>query len=148
MTWRDAYKTMKYRHIDIESEAICEPRFQRATVLAQVCKISTLARHAKLFFELTKPKITHTQWFPRSSQAGNTICIPFVPLLAVRRARRLIAKRYVCAAKSFEARLNIYVVPPADSPNVTCVRPARFRPLRQATARRFGPAEGHETLRT
>ena len=51
-------------------------------------------------------------------------------------------------SKSFQAHFGIYVALPADSPNVTCVRPARFRPLRQAATNQIGPVEGHQTLRT
>ena len=65
-------------------------------------------------------------------------------------SRRLtrIAKRYVCAAKSFGALLIMLLTRPADSPKATCVRPARFWTPGPAATRRSGPVSGRQTLRT
>ena len=87
----------------------------------------------------------HTQWFPLFSCVGDTIHVPSVPSPAVLSGKCLIAKRYMCAAKSFEA---IVVAQLADSPNATCVRPARFRQSRLLTTRPSGPVEGCQTLHT
>ena len=60
----------------------------------------------------------------------------------------LIAKRFVCAAKSFRGLLAPIEAQGADSPNVTCVRSNRFRQSMAMTTRIFGPFNGHQTLRT
>ena len=90
----------------------------------------------------------HTQWFQRLSLTRDAVRGRFVASRAACRGLCGIAKRYVCAAKPFGTNLGIYVAPLGDSPNVTCVRPKRFRLLRQATTCQSGPAEGHQTLHT
>ena len=60
----------------------------------------------------------------------------------------LIAKRYVCAANSFEEALSTIVAQLACSLNVTRVRPAGFRQSRLVSTRPSGPVEGRETLHT
>ena len=61
------------------------------------------------------------QWFQLFSCVGDTSHIPSVPSPIVLSGKCLIAKRYVCAVKSFEAVLSIVVAQLADSPNATCV---------------------------
>jgi hypothetical protein len=100
-----------------------------------------------LLLKLTGRQTLHTQWFPCRSWAGDAIHVPSVPPPAVHSGKCLIAKRYMCAAKSFEALLSILVARLADSPNATCVRPARFRQSRLAMTRQLGPVEGRQTLR-
>ena len=132
-----------------ESDTACELRFQIATVLAHVCKMRASACHKEHILEAHgTPAVTHTQWFLRRSCAGNSIRARCVLPRAVRCGPCQITKRYVCAAKSFGNPLGILAARPADLRNAMCVRPARFRPSRQATTRPSGPVEGTQTLRT
>ena len=122
---------MKYRHIHIESEAICEPRFQRATVLAHVYKISTFARHATLFFEAPEPPNAapvRSERFPsrpcllrapqdplpKTIAARQTLCVCGEMLRASVLTSSLkpsrSAKRYVCALRALAGQ-------PRDQPS-------------------------------
>ena len=89
-----------------------------------------------------------TQWFPRLSWTGDAIHVQSVPPPSFHWRQCLTAKRYVCAAQSSEALSSILVAQRADSPNATCVRPARFRASRHVTTCRSGPAKGSQTLQT
>ena len=119
------------------------PRFSRTSTKYRFLQITT-----QFSLKLMGRQTLHTQWFQRFFLTGIVVRGGFVELRAVRRGPGGIAKRYVCAAKSFDARLSIVVAQPADSPNVTCVHPARFWLSRQAATRRSGPIEGRQKLRT
>ena len=90
----------------------------------------------------------HTQWFQLSPSLGDAVQGRFVALWSVHLRPFMIAKRYVCAAKSFGAIFCIDIASPADSPNATCVQPARFLLSLLRPCRRSGPFAGHQTLRT
>ena len=131
-------KQMWSASLDLKS-----PRFSHTSAKYGFLQITT-----QFYLKLVVRQTLHTQWSQRFSLTGDAVRGGFVATRAVRRGPCGIAKPYVCAAKPFGTHLDIYVAPPGDSPNVTCVRPARFRPLRQATTCRSGPAEGHQTLHT
>jgi hypothetical protein len=59
-----------------------------------------------------------------------------------------IAKRYVCAVKSFRALMIVLLTRHPESPNATCVRPTRFLPSCLGAARRSVPVTSRQTLRT
>ena len=64
---------------------------------------------ASVSWKLMGRETLHTQWFPRRLRAEDTIQMPRVlPGFAYGRPCR-IAKRYVCAAKSFAALLSVFV---------------------------------------
>ena len=59
--------------------------------------------------KLTERQTLHTQWFPHCSCFGDEFCVPFAPPWAVHCGPCRLAKRYVCAAKSFAAVSDICV---------------------------------------
>ena len=62
--------------------------------------------HGAFYFWSSRDAKIQTQWFPLFSCVGDTIYVPFVPSPVVLSGKCLIAKRNVCAAKSFEAVLS------------------------------------------
>ena len=131
-------KQMWSASLDLKS-----PRFSHTSAKYGFLQITT-----QFSLKLVGRQTLHTQWFQRFSLTGDAVRGRFVASRAARRGPCGIAKRYVCAAKPFVINLGIYVAPLGDSPNVTCVRPKRFRLLRQATTCQSGPAEGYQTLHT
>ena len=103
---------------------------------------------AKLSLRPAGRQTLHTQWFQPSPSLGDAVQGRFVAPRSVNLRPFGIAKRYVCAAKSFGAIFCIDIASPADSPNATCVQPARFLLSLLRPCRRSGPLAGHQTLRT
>ena len=99
------------------ADAICEPRFQRATVLAHVCKISTFAGHAKLFFEAPEPPNAAPV---RSDRVPSRPCLlraPQGPLPKTLAARQTL---HVCGEMVWASVLSSSLKPSRSAKHYAC----------------------------
>ena len=93
--------------------ACCVSKSPRFSYTSAKYRIAFVNANASLL--LAGRQTLHTQWFERFLLSGGAVRCLYVVLRAFCCGARRLAKRYVCAANSFETLSSLFVVQPADS---------------------------------